>query len=131
MIQLDKVGLAVTPSRRTAPEVTAILAERLDPLGAMVWDGTGDNPYFGLLAHADALIVTCDSVSMMSEAAATAAPLLILDLPGRSRRIGAFVEMLKAERRALPFDGRLQQWPVTPLDDTAEAAAQVRARLGL
>ena len=131
MMRLDKVGLAVTPSRRTAPEVTAILAERLLPLGAMVWDGTGDNPYFGLLAHADALIVTCDSVSMMSEAAATAAPLLILDLPGRSRRIGAFTDMLKSERRAHDFTGRCQIWPVTPLDDTAEAAAQVRARIGL
>jgi mitochondrial fission protein ELM1 len=131
MARLDKAGLAVTPSRRTAPEVVAALSRQLAPLGAFVWDGTGDNPYFGLLALADAIVVTCDSVSMMSEAAATAAPILIVELPGRSRRIGAFIDMLMAERRAHHFTGRFQTWPVTPIDDTPMAAAEVRRRLGL
>ena len=40
----------------------------------MVWDGQGDNPYFGMLALADLIVVTQDSVSMISEAAATTAP---------------------------------------------------------
>ena len=129
--RLDQVGLAITPSRRTAPEVMRILTETLAPAGAMIWDGTGDNPYFGLLAVADAILVTCDSVSMMSEAAASGAPLFIMELPGRSRRIAAFIDMLMRERRAGPFTGRLQYGPVSPLDDTAEAAAEVRRRLGL
>ncbi|GGG19780.1 hypothetical protein GCM10010964_05010 [Caldovatus sediminis] len=131
MARFDRVGLAVTPSRRTAPEAAAALSRRLAPFGAFVWGGAGANPYFGLLALADAIVVTCDSVSMMSEAAATTAPIFIFELPGRSRRIGAFIEMLMRERRAHPFTGRFRSWPVAPLDDTPMAAAEVARRLGL
>lgn len=82
MARFDRVGLAVTPSRRTAPEAAAALSRRLAPFGAFVWDGGGANPYFGLLALADAIVVTCDSVSMMSEAAATTAPIFIFECRG-------------------------------------------------
>ncbi len=124
-------GLALTPSRRTAPAVRAALEAALRPLGALVWDMTGENPYFGLLAHADAVVVTCDSVSMISEAVATAAPVLVAGLPGRSARIGRFLEALIAEGRVRRFEGRLELWPAAPLDDTAEAAGEMRRRLGL
>lgn len=62
-------GLAITPSRRTPEDVLAYIVERFpgDP-GVFVWDRTGDNPYFGILALADRLVVTSDSVSMISEA---------------------------------------------------------------
>ncbi len=126
----DRVGLAVTPSRRTAPAVQRALRDALEPLGASVWDGTGENPYFGLLASADAIVVTIDSVSMVSEAVATAVPVLLAELPGRSRRIGAFLDGLRAEGRVRPFAGRLDLWPTSPLDDTAEAADTLRRRLG-
>ncbi len=131
MIQRDGVGVAVTPSRRTDSEVTRRLAEVLMPLGGYVWDGSGDNPYFGMLALADAIIVTMDSVSMVSEAVATAAPVMLAKLPGRSRRNSLFAEGLLKEGRVREFAGRLEMWPVTPLDDTAEAAAEMCRRLGL
>jgi hypothetical protein len=44
-----------------------------------------NNPYFGVLALADALIVTSDSVAMLSEAAATGKPVHIFDLAAGSR----------------------------------------------
>jgi mitochondrial fission protein ELM1 len=130
MMQADKVGLMLTPSRRTDPAVTRILSGTLTPLGGVVWDGTGENPYFGMLALADAIVVTTDSVSMVSEAAATSAPLLLAQLPGRSRRIGLFLQGLIDDGRARPYEGRLELWPVTPLDDTPAAADVMRRRLG-
>ena len=131
MMREDGVGVAVTPSRRTDPAVTRVLAETLVPLGGYVWDGGGDNPYFGMLALADAIVVTMDSVSMISEAVATAAPVMLATLPGRSRRNSLFTEGLLREGRVREFAGRLEMWPVTPLDDTAEAAAEMCRRLGL
>ena len=131
LIRTEGAGIAVTPSRRTAPEATAALAATLAPLGAWLWDGAGPNPYFGLLALADAIIVTEDSVSMVSEAAATAAPVLLAPLPGRSRRIRLFNDLLVRDGRIRPFTGRLETWPTTPLDDTPLAAAELRRRLGL
>jgi hypothetical protein len=131
MMRRDEVGVMVTPSRRTDPAVTHALHEALDPLGGYVWDGTGDNPYFGMLALADAIVVTMDSVSMISEAVATAAPVMVVPLPGRSRRNGLFTQTMFAEGRVREFAGRFELWPVTPLNDTAEAAAEMCRRLGL
>lgn len=124
-------GVALTPSRRTSPTVKRILADALEPLGGWVWDGTGDNPYYGLLALADAIVVTEDSVSMVSEACATAAPVLLASLPGRSRHIGLFNRLMIADGRVRPFAGRLELWPVEPIDDTQAAGDAVRRRLGL
>ena len=77
------------------------------------------------------LKVTMDSVSMVSEAVATAAPVMLARLPGRSRRSSLFTEVLLHEGRVREFAGRLELWPVSPLDDTAEAAAEMCRRLGL
>jgi mitochondrial fission protein ELM1 len=126
----DNVGMVVTPSRRTDPAVVKLLRDALTPLGGWVWDLTGENPYFGMLALADAIIVTIDSVSMVSEAAATAAPVLLYPLPGRSRRIALFHQGMIADGRVRVFDGRFETWMVAPLNDTQAAAAEMRRRLG-
>ncbi len=130
MMRSDRVGLALTPSRRTSAEARAALEAAVAPLGGWVWDMTGDNPYFGLLALADAIVVTEDSVSMVSEAVATAAPVLLAGLPGRSRRIRLFTRLLQEDGRVRPFAGRLEIWPAAPLDDTPAAGQDVRRRLG-
>jgi uncharacterized protein len=131
MVRRDRVGIVVTPSRRTDPAVTALIREALAPVGGWVWDFSGDNPYFGILALADMLVVTQDSVSMISEAAATAVPVTVAMLPGQSRRQTLFLQTMMNEGRVRPFDGRFAQWPVSPLNDTPEAAGEMRRRLGL
>ncbi len=130
MMRRDHVGLMVTPSRRTGTAVREVLERVLRPLGAEIWDMTGENPYFGMLACADALVVTGDSVSMLSEAATTRAPLLLASLPGRSTRIGMFTRDMLASGRVRPFRGRLDIWPVQPMNDTAEVAAEMCRRFG-
>ena len=131
MMRRDGIGLVLTGSRRTDPAAAQILRDILSPLGAWIWDGVGHNPYFGMLALADAILVTSDSVSMISEAVATKAPVMVAALPGRSRRNSLFLEPLLAEGRIRRFVGRLETWPVAPLNDTPEAAAELRRRLGV
>jgi mitochondrial fission protein ELM1 len=130
LMEADRVGLALTPSRRTDERVARVLADTLTPRGAWVWDGAGENPYFGLLALADAIVVTTDSMSMISEAVATRAPVMLAPLPGWSRRQAAFIDALVSEGRVRRFTGRLELWPVEPIDDTPAAAAEMRRRLG-
>jgi mitochondrial fission protein ELM1 len=131
MAERDKVGIVVTPSRRTDPAVTALIREALAPFGGWVWDFSGENPYFGMLALADMIVVTQDSVSMISEACATSAPVLFAPLPGSSRRQGLFLKTMMNEDRIRPFAGRFVQWAASPLNDTPAAAAEMRRRLGL
>jgi mitochondrial fission protein ELM1 len=130
MMRRDKVGVVITPSRRTAPEVVRILRDVLEPRGGWVWDGSGENPYFGMLACADAIICTADSVSMVSEAVATSVPVFLVTLPGKSKRIGLFMDQLREDGRVRDFSGRLELWDSAPLDDTAMAGAELRRRLG-
>ncbi len=129
MARRDGVGIALTPSRRTAPDAVAALRAALDPVGGWVWDGTGENPYFGLLACADGIVVTEDSVSMVSEACATAAPVFLAGLPGHSRRIRQLSQYLIEDGRVRRFTGRFEPWPVSPLDDTQAAADEMKTRI--
>lgn len=122
------IGLAITPSRRTSAAQRAALKERLAGLPAYIWDGGGDNPYFGLLAAADAIIVTADSVSMISEAAATGKPVHIVELEGGSRKFARFQDVLRGAGITRPFAGTIESWTYPPLDDTARAAAEIRHR---
>ncbi|PYD79885.1 mitochondrial fission ELM1 family protein [Komagataeibacter sucrofermentans] len=131
MMRRDRVGIALTPSRRTDPAVCHELQRALAGPDAWVWDQTGPNPYLGLLACADAIVVTMDSVSMVSEAVATSVPVMVAALPGRSRRIGHFLRELEQAGRIRPFAGRLETWEVMPLDDTELAAQAVRHYCGL
>jgi hypothetical protein len=131
MARRDNVGVVVTPSRRTDPAVTALVRAALAPFGGWVWDFTGENPYFGMLALADMIVATQDSVSMISEASATAAPVMFAALPGSSRRQGIFLKTMMNEGRIRAFDGRFVHWPVSPLNDTPAAAEEMRRRLKL
>jgi uncharacterized protein len=131
MAQRDKVGIVVTPSRRTDPAVTELMRQALAPVGGYVWDFTGENPYFGMLALADMIVVTQDSISMISEAAATSAPVMVAMLPGSSRRQGIFLRTMMDAGRVRLFEGRFSTWNASPLNDTPAAAAEMRHRLGL
>ncbi len=133
--QLEREGgsLLATTSRRTPADIRARLRERLAALPQVSWyePGEGANPYPGLLGWADRIVCTADSVNMLSEAAATRAPLFVFGIDrveGRPRR---FVDSLLGLRRAHAFDPHLRAYPVTPLRETARVAAEVRRRLSL
>jgi mitochondrial fission protein ELM1 len=117
----------VTPSRRTGSAGIALLRDRLRGLPAMVWDGSGPNPYFAFLALADAFLVTADSVSMISEAAATGKPVHILALDGGNAKFARFHAAMQAAGITRPFTGRIQTWSYPVPDDTLRAGAAVRA----
>ncbi|HET8817953.1 MAG TPA: mitochondrial fission ELM1 family protein [Xanthomonadaceae bacterium] len=132
-------SLLATASRRTPDAWRARLQASRGAVPGLRWIGdrdgratTGDppeNPYQGLLAWADRIVCTPDSVNMLSEAAATAAPLFIA-WPERQRgRPRTFIEALLASGRARPLDGTLAPFPVEPLRETARIAALVQARL--
>ncbi|MDE1149625.1 MAG: mitochondrial fission ELM1 family protein [Azospirillaceae bacterium] len=123
------VGLMVTPSRRTGAENEAVLRRRLGGANAVVWDGTGPNPYFGYLGLADAVLCTGDSVSMVSEAASTGKPVYVIALEGGSAKFDRFHELMVERGVTRPFTGTLDDWAPTPLDDTPRVAAEVRRRM--
>jgi uncharacterized protein len=119
-------SLLLTPSRRTGERGAALLRARLGRFPGAIWDGGGDNPYFAYLALADALLVTADSISMISEAAATGKPVHILDLEGGSAKFDRFHQAMRASGITRPFTGRIESWSYPLRDDTARAGAALR-----
>ena len=119
-------SVLVTPSRRTGAAGISVLREHFGGLPGQVWDGTGDNPYFAYLALADALLVTADSVSMVSEAAATGKPVHILELPGGDAKFLRFHELMRQAGVTRAFAGEIERWSYQPPDDTARAGAALR-----
>jgi hypothetical protein len=74
-------ALLVTDSPRTpGPAGDALQAQLSAPHFCYRWGDAGDNPYRGLLALADAFVVTGESMSMLGEAAAMGVPLFIFDV---------------------------------------------------
>ena len=122
-------SLLLTPSRRTGARGIALLRTRLGGFPGAIWDGKGENPYFAYLALADALLVTADSVSMISEAAATGKPLHILDLDGGNAKFARFHFSMQAAGITRPFSGRIESWSYPIRDDTARAGAALRRLL--
>ncbi|KJV10114.1 hypothetical protein VZ95_07080 [Elstera litoralis] len=119
--------LAITPSRRTPPDAIARLQAALRPYPHFWWDGTGENPYLPLLALADHLLVTGDSVSMLSEAASTGRPVYRIDLPGKPGKFARFHRRLESLGLVRPFTGVLIETVPPPFDETGRAAAAVAA----
>jgi hypothetical protein len=120
-------SVLVTPSRRTAAAELGLLRERLEGLSTAIWDGSGENPYFAYLALADTVLVTADSVSMISEAAATGKPVYILELDGSNPKFARFHEAMRAAGITRPFSGHIESWSYPIPDDTARAGAALRA----
>jgi hypothetical protein len=126
-------AVLATTSRRTGTEATDALAAGLSrTLHELYrWGEPGENPYHGFLASADAIVVTADSVSMISEACATAAPVLVAlpELAGsRHRRLLATLQRA-GQVRLLGSD--LSPWPRGSLDEAERVAAVIRQRFSL
>jgi len=124
-------SLMVTGSRRTPPEVMRAIETFLRqqiPSKAYVWDGQGENPYISMLATADQIVVTGDSVNMIAESIATGMPVHVYEPSGGHPKITAYIEMLvqlgAVRRWARKFPG----WSYEPIDATPKIAEAIARR---
>lgn len=122
-------SLIVTPSRRTGEANLKAIRNAIGTAPSFIWDGTGSNPYFGILGSADYFVVTCDSVNMVSEALATGKPVYVADLPGGSSKFKAFHRILRAEGLTRPFGEAFDAYSYDPPDDVAAVTARIRELL--
>ncbi len=123
-------SVLATTSRRTGAAATGALAEALRsvPHRLFRWGDAGPNPYLGFLAWADAVVATGDSVSMLSEALATAGPVFIADPGSLGARHRALHASLYAAGQARPLIADPSPFARAPLDESGRVAAAVRAR---
>lgn len=121
-------SVLVSFTRRTPAPAREAITAALERLPGIIWDGTGENPYFAFLAAADAILVTEDSTNLATDAAATGKPLFVLPMAGRSAKLARFHAELQRRGVARPFVGELTAPPYTPLLETDRAARELLRR---
>ena len=123
---LVDASLMITTSRRTGDDNLNIIQQELACTENFIWDGKGDNPYLGMLAWADHIIVTSDSVSMLSDAGTTGKPVHMVSLEGESLRFNRLYNYFQKIGVMREFDGNLEPWEYEPLNDAQLIAAAIK-----
>jgi mitochondrial fission protein ELM1 len=124
-------GLMITPSRRTPPGLLAAIDQATKGNARMLWTGAGDNPYPAFLAHADAFLVTADSVNMAGEAAATGKPIHVFHPSGGSAKFNRYHAALTARgitRKLDSVEAPLANWTYEPVDAARQIADEIARR---
>ena len=119
--RLDAKDLCISASRRTPPEFLALIRAS----GARVWTGAADgaNPYQAWLSSATRVIVTPDSVNMISEACASYAQVDVAFSESARGKIALFLQGLASRLGQ-------SQATVLPLRATLAVIERLRARVG-
>lgn len=113
-------SVLATTSRRTPPAFATHLREALATRPGTFADAGGMNPYAGVLGWADAIVVTPDSVNMLSEACATGVPVHTVVAAPLPERIARFHAALR--ERGLLTDPGAPRADVPPLRETFDIA---------
>lgn len=127
-------SLMVTTSRRTPKSLREFICKELSAPHNHIWDEKGENPYFGYLAHADIVIVTSDSASMLSDACSTGKPVYRYNLEGGSEKFKRLYRNLETHGALKPFPsdisaGKLDVWTYEPLNDAQKIANAIKDTL--
>ena len=122
--------LIVIPSNRT-PIKTIELAKKFFSKEHLIIDRVDKNAYLSSLGVADYIIVTCDSSSMISEAALTGKPLYVAMIPPSKKdtRFQNFRKLFEKMNIIREFDGKLETWNYEKLDETKRIAYEIKNKL--
>jgi hypothetical protein len=126
----DKFKIVIIPSYRT-PERIIKKAFNTFGFNHHVVKKIDKKAYLSSLALADYIIITCDSTSMISEAAVTGKPVYIAMMkPNRSiRRFRSFYNQLKDLGIAKELTDSIDSWSYDKLDEVNRIAPIIREKM--
>ena len=126
----ENLQLIVIPSNRT-PENIIQFAKEYFGKNHLIVDTVDKQSYLSSLALAKYLIVTCDSSSMISEAALTGKPLYVATIPAirSDKRFRKFRNLLEEKNIIRKLEDELDTRSYEKLDETNRIAKQIKAKL--
>ena len=123
--------LMVSPSRRTPPVLAEAIRSLAQRTGGFYWDGSGDNPYLAILALADHVIVTADSINMIGEALATGRTVHIFEPAGGTRKSREFLGALLGRGLVRRLACGFNTVRYDPIDATPAIAREIERRFAI
>ena len=126
----SKYKLIIIPSYRT-PENIVKLAFNYFNDNHLVIKERDKKAYLSSLGLADIIIVTCDSTSMISEAAITGKPVYVAQMRNKRsiHRFEKFYKLFKELGIIKDLDNKIENWTYTGLDEVNRAASLVKEKM--
>ena len=130
LVEKNKLQGIVIPSMRTPKNVIELSKNKLGE-NSLVIDTVDKKAYLSALSLAKYISVTCDSTSMISEAALTGKPIYVADIPPKKNdyRIRKFREIFDKLNIIKKLDVKLETWHYESLDETSRIAKKIKNQL--
>ncbi len=130
ILSVNNLQLIVIPSMRT-PNKTINLADEILGKENLVITKIDKKAYLSGLSLAKYIIVTCDSTSMISEAAITGKPIYIADIPAKKndRRFKMFRELFSKLNITKNLNDKLEIWNYKSLNETDRIAKEIKKKI--
>ena len=119
--------LIVSTSRRTSVRGTKIIEAVFKKYhnDFFLWSGKEDNPYPSILKSVNYIIVTSDSINMISEAASLSTPLFVAYINKEKGKVNSFLQNLKKLNIVQNFEGKLFNYNKVMLRTNYETGLKV------
>ena len=126
----NEYQLIVIPSMRT-PQHIIKKAKYFFGDGQIVIPDVDKKAYLSALRISDHIIVTCDSTSMISEAAITGKPIYVAQMPAvkNNQRFKSFFNLFESLNIIKPLNNSVQNWTYTKLNETSRIAEQLKDKI--
>ena len=122
--------LILIPSMRTPKKIINLANENFDDNQIIVND-VDKKAYLSSLSLADYIIVTCDSTSMISEAAMTGKPIYIAQMPPikKNERFKKFFETFESLNIVKELGDNIENWNYEKLNETDKISGYIKDKL--
>ena len=125
--KLIKGKLIVSSSRRTTKKAINVMQSvfKKNLTDFKLYSSNDINPYPDILKYSDYIIVTSDSVNMISETATIPAPLFVYYFPKETGKIIDFLDNLVNLSIIRKFNGRLFKYKKSLLDTNSQTILKI------
>ncbi len=122
--------LIFIPSMRT-PQKIIDLATNYFSKNQIIITKVDKKAYLSSLKLSDYIIVTCDSTSMISEAAITGKPIYLAQMPSikKNKRFMKFFELFKSLNIIKDLDNSIETWNYEKLNETDRISGYIKEKI--
>ena len=130
MLKEHNLQLVVIPSNRT-PKKTIELSKEYFTDNRTVIDVVDKSAYLSSLALSKYLVVTCDSTSMISEAALTGKPVYVAMIPAlrNDKRFQRFRSLFEKLHIIKILENKLETWNYEKLNEADRIALEIKRKI--
>ena len=122
--------LILIPSMRTPKDIVQLAKDYFDK-NQIIIDEVDKKAYLSSLKLAEYIVVTCDSTSMISEAAMTGKPIYVAQMPPTKKndRFNKFFELFKSLKIIRELDNKVENWSYEKLNETDKISKHIKDKL--